>query len=310
MIRTVLGDIERENTQNVLMHEHIQCVSSDLNYSYSKNWCDEAELENRSTEILANLKKENTLGIFVDGTPLDLGRNIHLLRAVSERSGVHIVASSGLYYYPSLLTAQRSEEDICQLLLPECLVGIQGTGIRAGILKCAVDWQGMSWDTKLRLGAVGRVQASTGLPLYMHCSHEGTLAMQSIELFESKGVNLSKVVVGHASRRLDAGYLAEILKTGAYICIDQSFDGDEEKVAKAVYALCERGYQKQLLFSHDKAIRNDFEPNCREIQPTSEIIKRYSYLQNQLIPGFKRLGIDDDTCRLFLRENSLDVLDI
>ncbi len=312
MIRTVTGDISIEESGNVLMHEHIMCSSNDLRRAFGDNWLDENELCDRATEVLLAAKKEFGLGIFVDGTPCDLGRNAELLRKISERSGVHIIASTGLYFFPSMISFERSADEIYRLLMQETVGGLDGTDIKPGILKCAIDSEGMTSDTKKRLTAIGKIQAETGLSLYAHCAHRDNTAFELIDLLSECGAEPKKLVIGHVSRRLNADYLKRVLDRGVYICIDQSFAGSEQGVAQVVYELCRAGYEKNLLFSHDRSIRNDFIADCRsEYELSIETnIKRYSYLYELLIPALKKEGCTERQCELFLRENSLRVLDI
>ncbi len=310
MIRTVLGDIEKRAVGNVLMHEHIQCVSNDMLYAFGDDWIREKDIEDYSVKILGVLREKGIANTFVDGTPSDLGRNVRLLKRISERTGMHIIASAGMYFYPSMVSCMRSAEDLAKWFIRECENGMEGTGIRPGILKCAADALGMTHDTEKRLTALAITQKETGLPLYAHCSHTADLAQKMCGLFENNGADPEKIILGHASRRLDADYLESILCRGYYICIDQSWG--TEKEAATVYGLCQRGYEKRLLFSHDRPIYNDFEsPDKLGISfPPETHVKRYSYLKNELLPALLDAGCSEAQCQLFLSDNASDVLDI
>ncbi len=312
MIRTVRGDISRNTAGNVLPHEHVRCLSNDLHSTFREGWYSERELCTLAVNVLKRAREKFGLGIFVDATPCDLGRNAGLLREISERSGVHIVASTGLYFFPSMISRERSAEDIYKLLMQEIDGGLDGTDIKAGVLKCAIDEEGVTQDAKKRLSAIGRVQAETGLSLYAHCAHRNDTAFELIELLSQNGANPEKLIVGHASRRLDTEYLKKVLDKGVYISIDQSFEGSEKTVARVVHELCQGGYEERLLFSHDRAIRNDFVADCRSEHELSveTNIKRLSYLYELLIPELKNIGCTERQCELFLRENALRVLDM
>ncbi len=56
MIRTVLGDIKKEEFGNVLIHEHIRCVSNDMLMSQGAVWLDENNLEDYAVRVLSALK--------------------------------------------------------------------------------------------------------------------------------------------------------------------------------------------------------------------------------------------------------------
>ncbi len=310
MIRTVLGDIERSECGNALMHEHIQNVSNDMLSAFGKRWLDGKKIEEYATDILSECNRRNGLSVFVDGTSIDLGRNVRLLKSVAEKTGVHIVASTGFYYCPSMFSWKRSAHDLASWLLYESENGMEGTDIKPGILKCAADGN-MTADMKKRIEAISIVQAQTGMPMYAHCSHNDNIAHEMIEIFEGCCVNPEKTILGHASRRLDADYLERILKKGYYICIDQASDGMENAVAEVVCKLCEKGYERKLLFSHDRPLYNDFEAPGRigTDVPKSNHIERLSYFQTKLIPEFLKLGCTQEQCEMFLQTNAADVLD-
>ncbi len=310
MIRTVLGDTDI--SANVLMHEHIRCVSNDMLLTFGDKWLEEQRLERYAQEGLLRLKNELHIGIFVDGTPIDLGRNAAQLQRLSQKTGMHIVASTGLYYYPSQLTCQRSAETLAEWFDWECREGMEGTTARPGILKCAADGTAMTEDMKKRVRAMGLVQAKTGLPLYAHCSHEKEIAAEMISVLEKAGAHPERVILGHASRRMDTDYLCDVLRQGYCICIDQSWAGQQKAVAQTVLTLCERGYEDQLLFSHDRSFYNDFAAAGHEGLdfPLDAHIDRFSFLSRMLMPALRFLGCPTAVCTKFLQHNALRVLSI
>ncbi len=311
MIRTVLGDINPQENKNILMHEHIQCLSNDMKVAFSDKWLDEEKLENYAVEVLKILKEKFGLGTFVDGTAIDLGRNAALLKSVSQKSGVNIVASTGLYYYPSMLSCMRSAEELAEIFLYECENGLDSTDAKPGILKCAADGV-LTKDTEKRLSALSIVQAKTKLPMYVHCSHNDNIAPRMMRIFESRNVNPKKTIFGHVSRRLNTDYLETILKEGYYICIDQSWKGQEEFIAKEVFKICEKGYENKILFSHDYPLYNDFETASKTGKDfvLERPINRISFLYNLIIPELKKLGFSDSTCDKFLKLNAIQALQI
>ena len=125
MINTVNGQIEKQLFGTVLIHEHIRCASNDLLHIFGKKWLDENRLADFASEILIRMKEKYGLGLWVDGTPIDLGRDVALLKKVSEKSGVPIVASTGLYYFPSLYTQGHSESEIAAWFIDEFENGME-----------------------------------------------------------------------------------------------------------------------------------------------------------------------------------------
>ena len=143
MIQTVNGKIKKGDLGKALIHEHISCASNNFIKAFGTKWLDRDRLAGYASDVLVQAKKEYNIGLFVDGTPIDLGRDISLLKKVSEESGVEIVASSGFYYFPSLEFVSNTAQDIGELLIEEYENGIEGTGIKPGILKCATGNMGL-----------------------------------------------------------------------------------------------------------------------------------------------------------------------
>ncbi len=311
MVRTVIGDLPRElfEGKRGLAHEHVRCVSNDMLASLP-GWIERDALTELATDTLVELKNRHNVGLYVDATPDDLGRDSAQLREVSERSGVAIVAACGLYHYPAMLTLRRTTEQLAEIFLRECRDGLDGTAILPGMLKCATDSPGVTADNAKRLAALAIVQSETGLPLYAHCRHVENSAQEQLDIFEKNGTNLSKVVIGHATSRLEVDYLARILERGCYIALDQP--GNAESLARVVAELTRRGFAKKLLFSVDHPIYNDFSESGqtgfeRDAHAHASLPGR---VFAQLLPAFEAAGVPREVCEGFVGANLLDWIEI
>ena len=91
MINTVLGKIHASDVKSALSHEHICCYCEFLYQMSGNKYINKAEVENAAVSCLKDLKAKYGLNLFLDCTPANIGRDVDLLRRVSEKSGVHIV---------------------------------------------------------------------------------------------------------------------------------------------------------------------------------------------------------------------------
>ena len=98
MIKTVLGNIADGALGITLPHEHICCYSEYFYKMGCERYLDKALLARASIHYLKELKQRIGLCGFIDCTPVNIGRDIDLLKRVSHESGVHIIASAGFYY--------------------------------------------------------------------------------------------------------------------------------------------------------------------------------------------------------------------
>ena len=151
MIQTVTGAVSGKNFGKVLSHEHITCASLSFRTAFGDKWLDRERLLALSVETLKKMKKERGLGLFVDATPIDVGRDVALLKAVSEQTGVYIVASTGFYCLQGIETLSNSAESLAEFFIDECKNGVYGTDIKPGILKCATGSLGLTEDNLKKL---------------------------------------------------------------------------------------------------------------------------------------------------------------
>ena len=95
-INGVLGPIDTADLGFTLMHEHVLVANWSMRQAFS-DWIDARAVADRATEELGAARE---LGVrtIVDLTGINMGRDIHVIREVAERSGVQIVAATGFYW--------------------------------------------------------------------------------------------------------------------------------------------------------------------------------------------------------------------
>jgi predicted metal-dependent phosphotriesterase family hydrolase len=248
--RTVLGDVEASRLGLTYSHEHLIAVPPG---SQKDRDLELSDYEKSLRELM--YFKEVGGETLVDASTLDYGRDVELLRRMSEDSGVHVIATSGFnkhIYYPDWV-AEEPVEGISELLAREVTEGVDGTDTRTGILKSG-SWYNLIHPLEEKVTrAVARAQQQTGAPVWLH-TEAGTMGMEMLDILEEEGVDLSKVAVGHSDRNADPYYHLQLARRGAYV----QFDGpgkvkyypDSTRVA-LIKNLLEHGYGGQLLISGD-----------------------------------------------------------
>ncbi|MBR5586578.1 MAG: TatD family hydrolase [Clostridia bacterium] len=314
MIQTVTGKIENKSLGKALIHEHISCASNDLIKAFGKTWLDRDSLEDYASDTLSLLKEKYNLGLFVDGTPIDLGRDAILLKNTSLKSGMPIVASTGFYLFKTLGVLGTEENELADLLIYECTKGMEGTDVKPGILKCATVYSGLNTETLRKHAAVGITQKETGLPVYVHCEHNENVVFDQIDILKKYGANPEKLVIGHTAHRPSADYLESVLKTGCYISIDQChcFPDRLTEIAESVLSLCKKGYGDKILISGDLCIHNDFaarKTNGLHLDKFEQA-KRFGYMFDKLYCEFLAVGGNPADWEKMTEQNPYQVLDV
>ena len=182
--------------------------------------------------------------------------------------------------------------------------GIGGTGVRAGVLKCATDAAGVTRGVERVLRAVAQAHRATGVPISTHTHVATRRGLDQQRIFREEGVDLSRVVIGHSGDSADLQYLEELIAAGSYLGMDRfgidtilSFDERVDTVAR----LCQRGHAAQLVLSHDYSSFIDW-------LPERELAVRwpnwhYLHIHQDVIPALKRRGVTDEQVRAMLVDN-------
>ena len=304
-INTVLGAIAPSQLGFTLMHEHVMIAASGMYQAYP-------DLLGRGPEAraIASLKKAKAAGIdtIVDATTFDLGRHAPLLAAVSRGSGVNIVNVTGWWLDVPRFLSGVGPNQMAREFIRDIREGFRGTDIRAGLLKCAADIDGVTPPLETMARAVARAHRETGLPIMVH-SHPGTqLARRQIAIFREEGVDLTRVKIDHSNDTTDIEYLEWILDQGCYLGLDR-YPGrmvSPKMRTLTLKKLIDAGHGDRLCPSHDcicVSVHNERpdgtipdEHDFFRINPD-----QYLYMHRHVIPMLRELGTGEaDIRRLFV----------
>jgi len=318
LVQTVRGPVATARLGTTLMHEHIFVVDPDVLQNYPDEWGDEGRRIAAAVERLNQLKSRG-VDTIVDLTVLGLGRNIARIRRVAQRTQLQIVVATGIYTYRDLPfsfrfrgpgTAAGGPEFLTDLFVRDIVEGIAGTGVKAGILKCATDEPGLTGDVERILRATARAHRRTGVPISTHTNAARRVGLEQQRIFREEGVDLSRVVIGHSGDTIDLRYLEELIGNGSSIGMDR-FGIDtilpfEDRV-NIVAEMCRRGHAGKMVVSQDAACYIDWFPE----QSLSKVLPRWNYLHihGDVIPALKKKGVSDEHLHAMLVENPRRILE-
>ena len=276
MIKTVLGNIADDALGITLPHEHICCYSEYFYKMGGERYLDKALLASASIRYLKELKQRIGLCSFIDCTPVNIGRDIDLLKRVSYESGVHIIASTGFYYTREPLL-DKEADFIAEYLSSDA------ERVNAGVIKAAVEYEEISLFDKKLLKAYAIAHKNLGLPIVLHTNARNKNALPALEILLSNGVKPSAVTVGHLSDTEELDYIHEIANLGCYIGLDRLYGNvAEEYISKkidCIRSLCDKGYADKILLSHDAIFFNGFDK-----APRINEKPRFAYAFENILP--------------------------
>jgi len=280
------------------MHEHV-CASSP---GIWKVWPDllggRDEFCDYATKILRNAKKAG-IDTFVDVTTFDLGRDISLLREVAERSQMTILACTGHWRDVSRSMSVSTIDELTQFFLNEITVGIEGTDIKAAIIKVANDdGPELSSFGERICRAAARAHLATGVPITTHANAKYELGFRQAEVFEDEGVDPFRVYIGHCDDTDSMSYLTGLLDRGYWIGLDRIVLGwrispSFDVRVRVATDLIQRGYSERICISHDHPLGTSFYSSDEDELRRSYAPDDIEFILNHYIPALKRSGVTD-----------------
>ncbi len=276
-VKTVLGDISESDLGITLAHEHICCYSNYLYQMAGDEYLDKERLLNVAVNYLKSLKEKYCLNTFIDCTPVNIGRDIELLKEVSKRSGVNIVCSTGFYYTEEPVLYNATADLIAEYIINDA------KKVNAGIIKCAVENEEISEFNKKLLISSAKAQLKLNLPIVLHTNAKNKNGLKAMEILLSEGVKPQAITLGHLSDTEDLEYIKKIAEYGCFIGFDRLYNNtSEEYINRKVHNikfLCENGYMDKILLSHDALFFNGFEATPKIIE-----MPRWSYCFEYILP--------------------------
>ena len=277
LFKTVLGDISESDLGVTLAHEHICCYSEYAYRMAGKDYLDKDALADTATVYLKELKKKYGLATFVDCTPINIGRDVELLKRISEQSEINIICSTGFYYTDEPVLYNTSAEQLCKYMVTDAYA------VNAGIIKCAVENEAITRFGEKLLRACAKAHLCLGLPIVLHSNANNRNALKALEILFLEGVNPNAVTVGHLSDTDDLEYVKSIASYGCFIGLDRLYKNTSEeyvsKKTQSILELCKAGYEDQILLSHDALFFNGFEAELKIYEQP-----RFSYCFDYILP--------------------------
>ncbi len=296
-VNTVRGFVSIEKLGITLIHEHVlvDFIGADKvnRERYDQEVC---------TVALPFLRKIYALDCcsLVDCTPAYLGRDPELLRRLSAASGLHILTNTGYYgaandkYIPKHAFVETSEQ-LAARWIGEFENGIDGSGIKPGIIKIGVDKGSLSEiDAKL-VRAAALTHLRTGLMIASH-TEDGTSALEELDILNKEGVAASGFIWVHAHIEPQTQKQLQAAQRGAWIEFDGISKECVEQHLKLVKMMIDAGLLHRTLISQDAGWYHVGEPGGGEYRD-------YETLLTLFVPALKKSGVTAQQIRQLLIEN-------
>ena len=315
-VETVLGPVDTADLGPTYMHEHVFVLTPDVQQNFPDEWGDEEE---RVADAVTKLSALAASGVrtIVDPTVIGLGRYIPRIQRVAEQVlDLNIVVATGCYTYQDVpmffhyrtpevrtLLGMEEPEPMVAMFTTDITDGIAGTGVRAGMLKCAIDTPGLTPGVERVMRAVAKSHLATGCPITVH-THPGTRQGLDVQrVMAEEGVDPGRVVLGHSGDTTDVDHLSALATAGFWLGMDRfgiNVETTFEARADTVVELCARGFTDRMVLAHDAACYIDWiEPDALAVLPQWN----YLHIQAEVLPYLREKGVTEDQITAMLVDN-------
>lgn len=254
----------------------------------------------------------------VDATTNECGRNVRFLKKISDMTGMNIICSTGYYFQAESSYAYWNfrkgfadiEQEIYELMLTEVTKGIEGTDIKAGVIKLASSLNEITPMEEHFFKAAARVQRDTGVVIITH-TQQGTMGPEQADLLISNGASPDKIAIGHMCGSTNIAYHEEVLKKGVYVNLDRfGLQGElfhtptDEQRMDVIKALVDKGYGDKILLGHDSVNVNLGRPIV--MTPFMQEALKDANIRTigaKVLPGLKKCGMSENAIEKLLTDN-------
>jgi phosphotriesterase-related protein len=220
-IMTVRGPIQAADMGLTLPHEHVTTDFLGAEVLPQPRY----DRDEAAAIIRAELEALQERGgqTLFECTPAHIGRDVVLLKRLSEATGLNIVTNTGYYgaVGNKFLPKHAHEETADQLAtrwLKEWNDGIDGTEVRPGFIKLGVERGKLPPLHRKLVRAAAQVHRKSGLTIFIHTG-DGEAALDELELLREEGISPEAFVWVHAQN--DAGPIQiEVAKRGGWVSLD------------------------------------------------------------------------------------------
>jgi phosphotriesterase-related protein len=309
-VQTVQGPIADEELGVALAHEHVRFRDEAVAAEWPDRYDEQAELD----AALAAVEAAKSRGVqtIVDPTAMFGGRDVRFMKRVSDQTGVHIIACTGIYSYDYLphYFENRDVDVMAEHFVADLQSGVQGTTIKAAFLKCAADAPGVTEHVEKIHRAVARASVQTGAPIMAHSMPAVATGPRQVEIFEQEGVDLARVQIAHCGDTDDVGYIEQLIDRGVYVGLDryglEMFLPIGKRNATAA-ELLRRGHAERLMISQDYCATIDWFPvEAEAVFESQGAIRNWSMtlVFDEVVPTLREQGVlDDETFNTVFVEN-------
>ena len=299
-LQTIRGQVPADDLGLILPHEHL---FTDLRGPSVPDYAqaDPEDVVKAISPFLIEAHSHGVTGI-VECSTVGVGRNIQILKKLSENTPIHIIVPTGVYqenYIPAFMK-DYSIKEFAKLWVKELTKGIEDTNIQAGFIKISMSNDGpTALEIKVLKSAVIASQ-QTGAIISSH-TPSGDGFYNQFKIIEKEGLDSSRFIWVHANLEEDKKIHLDAAQKGVFVEFDAvgaSWQA-QHKMADYTLSLIGAGYSENILLSHDAGWYQPGNPNGEP----EDGYRGFADLSKTFIPSLITKGVPDETIKLITQDN-------
>ena len=218
--------------------------------------------------------KEARARTIIDCTPIGAGRDVPKIRDIAEQVDLNIIVGCGYYTgdtHPDGLD-ERTIEEIAEEMIGDFREGIDGTGIKAGIVG-EIGTSSPVQEGEMRVVKAAAIASrKLDAPVTIHTYPWSDTGTEIVRTMLAVGADPKRIVICHTDVEPDASYMEILFSMGVFVEFDnfgkefyinkadRGFAGgifvtDLERV-RLIARLLESGYESQVLITNDICLKS------------------------------------------------------
>jgi phosphotriesterase-related protein len=338
-VQTVLGLVDPTVLGHTQTHEHLlldlsprlmgpvpagamgraaEPIRPDNYYWNRRNWNsnpDNLRLLSESDAIAEmHLYRASGGGTVVDATSIGIARDPLGLARISRATGVHVVMGAGYYvadFHPPAVQ-ELTEQQITEQIVGDIVEGVDGTGLRSGI----IGEIGLTWPVHPNeatvLRAAARAQVETGAALLIHPGRDPAAPLHAMRIVGDAGGDLERTIISHIDRTLfSLDAMLALAATGCYVELDLfgqessyyplapiDMPNDATRI-DYLRGLIAAGHRDKLVIAQDI---------CKKVNLTRYGGEGYTHILENVVPIMRRKGMSTEEVDAILIHNPARIL--
>lgn len=307
IIMTVRGPVRSGEMGFTLSHEHILANFQPLADRGDHPWTYDLDEVVKVTRPYLERIKSLGCRTFVDCTAVALGRDPRLLKRLSDETGLHILTVTGNYaaidakFLPPYVFTD-SITALSHRWIKEAKNGIEGTGIRPGLIKLGFSGGPLTPAEQKLIRAAAVTHRHTGLTIGAHTG-PAVSAFEQLSELQKAGIHPSAWIWIHAQNETDPSQHIRAARAGAWVSFDGVSTATLTKHVDLVKRMKGEGLLNHVLVSQDAGWYHVGEPH-------GGTFRTYETVFTEFIPALRAAGFTEAEIRTLFTNNPANAFSI